>query len=163
MRGNNFHHANSVGLALASQSVSNTTVNGETISEPWRTGRRISFLAVGGAFAASASGRLKVQGLQRADGSTWENLKESDGTTDLEFTAASLDDGGAGENAVLLGTLPMAKLDATTYKAIRVTFQSEGAQAMLMGVAYVISELYERASGQSDDLFSKIMPGSPAL
>jgi hypothetical protein len=155
MKGQNFHHANVVGLALATQSLSAATGTGATISEPWRIGRQISFIAVGGAFAASASGRLRVFGLSRSDGTTWVALKENDGTTNLEFLPTLYDDAGLGEGAALLGTIPLSDVDGTTYEAIRVTFESEGAQAMLIGIAYVISDLHEYPSGQVDYLFDK--------
>lgn len=155
MKGNNFHHANEPGLALAPQSVTNTTVNGAEIKEPWTRGRQISFILLGGAFAATVDGALVIQGLRRDDGSTWEALKEYDGSTDLAFTETLLDDGGGAENAAVLGTVPLSDVDAETYKSMRVSFTESGNAAALIGVAYVISDLYRRPSGATDDLFAK--------
>lgn len=155
LKGNNFFHNNKTGTALQPQSVSNTTVAGETIVEPWRIGRQITFILLGGAFASSANGACTVQGLRRDDGTTWEALKESDGTTDLEFTATALDDGGALEGDRLLGTIDMGDIDGETYEAIRLSFEEDATAAMLVGAAYVISDLYARPSGDTDDLFSK--------
>lgn len=64
LKGNNFHHANVVGLALAPQSLNNGAGTGVTISEPWSIGRQISFILAGGAFAASSVGACAVQGLK---------------------------------------------------------------------------------------------------
>jgi hypothetical protein len=155
LKGNNFHHANLLGIALPAQSVNNTTVNGSAIKEPWRTGRQITFIWVGGAFAASSTGRLRIQGLKRSDGTTWETLKEFNGSTDLEFTPTDFDDTKAAENGVLIGTIDLGFVDGEKYKHLRVTLQAEDANAILGGVAYCISDLYQKPSGQADNLFAK--------
>lgn len=143
-------------IAIAAQSISNATVNGATLSEPWTRGSQLAIVYLGGAFSASASGRLRLQGLARSDGTTWSNLKEHDGTTDLEFTAAKLDDAGAGEGAALIGTLDLSRVDSETYKAVRVTFQAEHASAtQLVAVGYLLTDLYARPSAQTDELWSK--------
>ena len=150
----NFFQHNKVGVALVPQSVTNTTVNGATITEPWKLGRQISFIALGGAFAATVDGELKLQGQRRSD-SGWEDLKEVDGTTVLRFTDTLLDDGGALENGAALGTLEMKRVDATTYKALRLVFTEAGNAAALVGAAYVISELLEMDSNATDELRDK--------
>lgn len=157
LKGNNFFHATVTGNAVDPQSISNATVAGNTISEPWKTGRQISFLLLGGDFAATGSLTVDVQG-QRIDTGAWENLKEDDGTTDLEFTQTSMDDGGTLENGSLLGTIDVSRLDGTTYKAIRLNVTEENTAACLFGAAYVISDLYAHVSGETDDLFSKTVP-----
>jgi len=160
MKGNNFHHANKSGLALAPQSVNNATVTGPAIEEPWRSGNQLSFILLGGAFASGVDGAMTVQGLRRDDGTTWEALKESDGTTDLAFTATLLDDAGGLEGGSVVGTLPFDSGGyEETYKSVRLSYTESGSAAALIGAAYVISDLRGKVSGQSDDLFSKARHG----
>ena len=149
----NFHHNHIVGMALPSQSISNTTVNGSTISKPWTKGRELSFIVNGGAFASSADAEIDIQ-VQEIDGGTWVTALDADGNN-LAFTATLYDDGGGGENAVVLGTIPLELIDSDTYKAIRVSVTESATAAVLVGVTYVISDLYETVSGQTDDLFGK--------
>lgn len=155
LRGNNFFHAVLAGVALVPQSVNNAAVNGVEIKEPWKKGRQISFLFLGGAFGASVTATCKVQGLKRSDGTTWEALKESDGSTDLAFTASKLSDTAQAENGSILGTLDMSRIDGDTYKSIRVVYDNDVAQAALVAIGYIISDLYTHPSGTADDLFSK--------
>lgn len=166
MKGNNFFHAIKYGTALLSQSIAaGATVNGPTISEPWSHGRQIAFTLNGGAVAANGSLAVKVQGLKRSDGTTWEALKEHDGVTDLQFTPTLLDDAGAIETSAILGTLDLGDLDGTTYKAIRLSFTENGGAgggAFLIGAIYQIYDLYTHPSGTTDDLFAKVR-ANPAL
>jgi len=155
----NFHHEVICGLAFAAQSKAATgTSNGSTISEPWRKGRQISFVCVGGAFATNASLEIKVQGLKRSDGTTWEDIADGDGVNDLQITASLLDDGDTGglENGVLIGSLDLTAMDSTTYKAIRLAVSENGGSgggAALLGIAYLIYDLYEHPSGTVDQMF----------
>lgn len=157
LKGNNFFHANSVGNAVDPQSINGATVAGNTILMPWRDGRQISFILLGGAFASSGSLTVDVQGQKISDG-TWENLKENDGTTDLEFTETKMNDGGTLENGKLLGTIDFSRINGTVYKAIRLSVTEDGSAACLFGAAYVVSGLYNKPSGDTDDLFSKTVP-----
>lgn len=95
---------------------------------------------------------------KRSDGTTWEALTESDGTTALVFTAAKLADAGALEGSVVLGTIPLQELDGTTYKAIRIVYTESGSAAQLVSAVYVISDVYSQKTSQADDLFSKVRP-----
>lgn len=157
MFGHNFHHHNVTGVALVPQSVNNNTANGAAISEPWRIGRQLSFILIGGAFGTAVTGTMKVQAQQRSDGS-WVQLKAKDGVTDLQFDAALLADASSLENGSALGTLDLARLDADTYKAIRLVYVNAVAQAVLIGAAFVISGVFSTPSGQADNLFSKLQP-----
>ena len=162
MKGNNFQHQIQHGLALETQGVgTGGVITGKTIKEPWRVGRQISFLLVGGDHGAAATATCKVQGLKRSDGTTWENLKESDGTTDLEFTASKLADTAELEDGTLLGTMHLSTVDGSTYEAMRLLY-TRGAQAVdvEIGAAYIISDLYTvpDAQGLKDDLFAKSRP-----
>lgn len=154
MSGNNFQHEIKAGVALVPQSVANATINGATISEPWKIGRQISFILVGGAFAASATATCAVQGLKRSDGTTWEALLNKNGVA-VAFPAAKLADTAALENGSLLGTLPLRDINNATYKALRITFTAIHATAtMLVGCVYVISGARRLPSGQADELFA---------
>lgn len=158
LRGNNFVQAVKFGTAIPAQSITAATVNGNAISEPWRDGRQLSFVFVGGAFVALSSGRLKVQGLRRDDGTTWEDIQTPAGV-DLEFEPTKLDDAGAGENGTLIGTIDMADVDGVTYKSLRAQYIEEtAAVAQIVAVAYIISDLYERPSGMTDELFALQRP-----
>jgi hypothetical protein len=156
MRGNNFHLANIVGVALSVQGANNETINGDAIVRPWEQGRQITFLWAGGPFAASSSGRLQFQ-YQDASDDSWNALTESDGTTQLEFTATDFDDTGAAEDGVLIGTIPLEYVPAAA-KALRVNLISEGAQLINGGVAYIISDLHKHPAATADQLFSKVRP-----
>lgn len=154
--GMNFFHMVKVGVAIAPQSISGATVNGSAIVEPWKFGRQISFLLAGGAFASSSVGACTVQGRARSDGSTWSPLKQSDGTTNLIFTATALADAGALEGGLLLGTLDLGDVNSETYEAIRLSYVESGSAAQLISASYVISGLYTQPSGTSDDLWAKL-------
>lgn len=166
LRGNNWFYQNVPGNSIPAQSVSTiTTVAGRTISEPWRIARQITWLFNGGAFAATASGRLKIEGLRRDDGTTWEDIVLPGTSTALEFTATKLDDAGAGENGILQGTLDLSMVDGTTYKALRCKWYNEVAVAALVSVVDVLSDFIIRpAQGAlTDELFSQMLvDDSPA-
>lgn len=154
LRGNNFVQQIKFGSGIPAQSVSTVAVtNGNTISEPWRDGRQLAFIWNGGAFAATASGRLKVQGRLRGT-STWEDVQRPNSGGDLEFPVAKFDDAGAAENGCLIGTVDLSDIDGVTYDALRPIFDNEVAVAMLISVAYIIFDLYERPSGSTDELFA---------
>ena len=154
MKGNSLVHATKSGLALAPQSVNNGTVNGPTISEPWKHGRQIVFTFLGGVWAATVDGIAKIQRLLRSDMSTWDDLPNAAGA-DLEFTQTLLDDTGDGESAIIRGTLDLTAIDATTYAAIRLVYIEGGSAAALVGALYEIFDLYTHPSGDTDDLWAK--------
>lgn len=149
----NFHHSHLIGLALAPQSVNNAVVNGAAIAEPWSLGRLLSFILIGGAFGTAATGTLIVQGLKRSDGTTWEALKDKDNAT-LAFPVADLADAGPLEAGAILGSVPLGRVDGITYKSVRLVYDNDVAVAVLIGAAYVISDLYAEPSGQADHLFA---------
>lgn len=159
---NNFHHLNEIVAVIPPQSVSNATVNGTAIDHPWERARLLTFLLLGGAFGASASGRARVQVQQKSD-DAWVNLKESDGATDLEFDATALDDAGAAENGSLIGTLDLNRIDSEVYKAVRLAFEAEHASAtQLVAVVGVLNDRREWPSGEEDNLFYKHTPYTKA-
>lgn len=153
MKGNNFFHANKVGIAIAPVSIASGAATAVVISEPWKLGEQLTFILQGGAFAAGATATCVVQGLLRSDGSTWEAHKNAVGT-DIAFAPAKLAKGGALENGVLIGTIPVIDLDSSKYKAIRLLFTAGTANAQLIGASYVISELRRVPSVMADELFA---------
>lgn len=154
LRGNNFFHQVIVSPAIPPQSITAATVNGNALSEPWRTARQLAIVFAGGAFTALSSGRLRLQGLLRSDGTTWEDI-QSLLSVDLEFPPAKLDDAGAGENGALLGTVDLSDINGVTYKSLRVTYEEEtAAVAQLVSIVYVLFDLYSHPSGQTDELFA---------
>lgn len=169
MKGNNFFHRVThssdatpfVALApVTLNSGATASANGNTIKEPWKKGRQLSFIAILGAIAAGSVLSLKVQGQKRSD-DTWATLKEADGVTDLIFTATGLADNDDGKGVI--GTLDLTRIDGTTYKAIRVLAANAAAFDALIGVAYVIFDLLRHPSGTVDDLFYKqTNSGTPA-
>jgi len=156
LRENRFYQHAKAGIALPTQSISNTTVNGSEIKEPWTLGRQLVLTLVGGAIATGGTNACTIQGLKRSDGTTWEALKEKDGTTDLKFTAAKLQDAAALENGIVRGCIPLARVKAGTYKSIRVSFAVTGAFATLVGASYEIVDLFELDQAATDDLFAKL-------
>ncbi len=153
----NFFHAVKAGVAIPAQSLTSAAATDMVaVSEPWRIGRQITFILVGGAIASSGQLAVAVQGLLRADGTTWEALKQKDGTTALVFPAAKLGDTDEIEKGLLMGTLPLSRIDNETYKAIRIVPTESGGGASLISAAYVISDLVAEASGQTDELFSLV-------
>lgn len=159
LRGNNLLQRCYFGPAVVPQSISNATVNGATISEPWVKGRQIAFFFAGGAFAASANLTIKVQGQKRSDDS-WVTLKDAKGTNDLEVSPTAIDDTGALENGVLAGSIDMADVDGVTYKALRLTVQESATAAALVCVVYVIYDVRSTPVTNTDYLFDRARYGT---
>src|SRR5262245_53287241 len=136
---------------IAAQSVSSiTSIDGDAITEPWKLGRRLTFLWIFGAFAGTASGLAIVQGKKRSDGN-WENVVDKDGNA-LQIPAAKLDDAGALESNPAWASVDLSNIDSTTYSALRARFTNEVAVAMLIACAYILDDLYEIPSGQADEI-----------
>lgn len=165
MKGNNSFRRTYRGVAIVPQSVTTATVDGATITEPHLLGRQIMFVLLGGAIAATVTGIIcRVQGQKRSD-STWATLKENDGTTDLAFTAAKIQDGTAFELGSIIGTVPLDKkrgtggFDGEIYKAIRLQFVAGGTGAALVAADYSISDIYAmRDDDGIDDIYAKVLP-----
>lgn len=157
MKGNNFHYRiGGLVPTIPIQTINAATVNGTEIIEPWREGNQVVFFFMGGAWPATTDFRLRVQG-KRRDTGAWENMKGADNLTDLEFTQTKLDDGGAGENGALIGTLPLARVDAETYGSVRCTLQNTQATAAVAGVAAFVFDLLRQPSSTPDELFDQTL------
>ena len=148
---NNFYENAIISNALNAQTVNAATVDGPAIVEPWRTGRQLAVILVGGTLAAGSSGRFKASVRKRSD-ATWVALLDKN-ATQIEFPVLKLDDAGALENGALVGTLDLDYVDSDTYNAIRFSYTSEGAQNQTVAAAYVLYDLYARPGSQIDDLF----------
>lgn len=155
MKGNNFHYTvGGVGVSVPPQTINAATVNGADIVEPFRIGRQLVFIFLGGTFAVGTDFRLRVFG-KRRDTGAYEALLGKDKVTPIEFTQTKLDDGGAGENGMLLGTLYANEVDTETYGTFRVTLQNVGAANGLAGVGHFIADLWSHMSATPDELFEQ--------
>jgi hypothetical protein len=149
-------HELKIGNAIPAQSVTEAVVQGAVIVRPWEQGRQLALLFNGGAFGTAASGRLRVMGRRESDAG-FEAVLEADGVTPLEFDVADLDDAGAGENGVLIGTLDFRHVDTEKFDALRFDFEAETASvAQLIAATYAIGDLYAKPSGTSDQLYYKL-------
>lgn len=154
MKGDNLHHKVIVQSAISPVSISNGAATGIAIAEPWKKARQLGVILQGGAFSAGATATCAVQGLLRSDGTTWETIKNAAGT-DITYTAAELADASALDGGAYLGTLPLADVDSSKYKSLRILFTATHATAtMLVGASFVLFDLIREPSGQADKLFA---------
>lgn len=165
-----WHHNNLAGVAIVPRTHTDTTpiaINGTGIAaalgfEPWRIADQLTFLAIGGTVDASltTAPHVYVQGLKRSDGTTWETVKQKDGTTDLEFTAALLLDAAVGglENSRILGVIDLSDWKSETYMDIRLRMTVTPGSAKLweFGAAWILSALKDRVINQTDDMYTKL-------
>ena len=154
LKGNNFHHHTTGGLALKPQTINGATVDGEDILVPQFYGRQVSFRLLAGAFAAVAQLVVKIE--EEDSAGTLTFVQDKNGA-DLQFTATKTVDGGELENGSLLGTVDCSFLALDT-KIIRLKVQETASQNALVAASYEISDLYKVPSGQDDDLFDKLFP-----
>ena len=150
----NFHENVEVGLALLPQVVAAVAKSGATILEPWKKGRTLSFILLGGAMTTDDALTITLQGQKIADDS-WAALTDLDGDT-LTFTTTKTADAAALDSGSLIGSIPLSKIDGDTYKAVRIVAVNGVAQNVILGAAYVISDLYSAPSSMTDDLLSKV-------
>lgn len=144
MRGNNFHHANVTGLSIAPVVVGNATASGATISEPWRTGRQLTFIIQVGVLGGTATYSFEV----RVRGSaTWKDLMDSASTpVDVTVIFTNTQDGTQRE-----ATINLRDIDSDTYDAIRIVVTATDATDAV-GVSHVISDLYRKPGGDANAL-----------
>lgn len=159
MKGNLLTEKAVFGVAVQPQSVVSATVNGATISEPWRKGRQIAFFFLGGAFASGAQLTFKVQVRDRV-AQTWANVKDAKGVNDMQVDTTRTADAGPLEAGALIGSLEMDFFNGDTKDAIRLTVQESGAGASLVAVGYIIYDCYERPQTNTDELFSRSRYGT---
>lgn len=142
-----------------------TAANGPAISEPWRTGRQLAIIASFVGATGQTSGELKLQGLRRSDGSTWDDLIEPDGSGVVRFdgstkfaTNGAYDANVAGTaTAAGLGCLLLDDVKAATYSAIRVVFTATGGSGNpLVAVTGLICDtITHPVKGVTDELFKR--------
>ncbi|PHR91974.1 MAG: hypothetical protein COA69_09420 [Robiginitomaculum sp.] len=156
-------------LLLAPQAVGTSTVTGVEIIRPWESGRNLICMVIGGTLAAADAIAVTVMA-RRKGTTTWDNVKEDNGTTSLAFTVAKLSDGGAVENGIVFGNINLARLksgtnldaayeyDALRFDAVNANNSSPG----IIGLAGAITDLYEmdEESSAEDDLYFKQTPHS---
>lgn len=149
------------GRALAPGNISNADVNGDAIVRPWLGARRIFFILIAAAMAAGDIITVRVQA-RRVNTSTWDNLKQSDGTTDLAFDAQA--DGGELEDGFITGELNLQRLifpdSAFEYDAIRVVGINAVAQNVVVGGTFSLGWLFRHGKslasrGNTEQLLDK--------
>jgi hypothetical protein len=150
LKGNNFGKMVVVGTSIAPRSLNLSTANGVAIVEPWRTGRQVSFLLLGGDFPGTTVLAINLQVRLRGT-SSWVNLKKANGVTDIILSGTKFNDGGAMENGVLLAGLDVNRIPSDIYDAVRVNITNTVATAAFIAVAHVISDLYAEPSSQVDE------------
>lgn len=155
MTAKNFQYRNIPKLALTPTDIDQTTVNGAALGKWWRQARQISFIATAKTLAASTTLTIKVQGLLASDGTTWENLKGFDGTTDLSMSGTEFNDTGEIEGGVVMGTMSSRFVDPTVYEDFRITVTEAGGAATAVCVIAVLSDLYEMYTDAVDYLFDQ--------
>lgn len=147
----NFHERNIVVPALTPQSISaGATANGTRIVKPGLLGRQLTLIA---AFAANAGVTVLTIGVGFSlnNGTSWANVKDKGGSTDLTFTAANTIAGAT----VLLGTIPLNKARDADF---RVEVRTVTGGTATLSVVAVISDLYTVPGTQVDDLLTKLLP-----
>lgn len=151
------------GLALKPQNVADTAIKGEAIVKPWEKGRRILFTIIGAAMAANDSITAGIE-IRRVGTSTWDTVKESDGTTALAFDAAA-DGDGTLENGAIVGELNLERLKFPSatyeYDAIRLSLINAVAQNVICGATYIIANLLNypnTTAAAAEQLLDKQLP-----
>lgn len=161
----NMHEVNEFGLALIPGNVNTTRIFGAAIVKPWRTGRRLLFQVVAGAFGASDSITIGFQ-RRRVGTSTWDEVVENDGTTTLAMPAEV--DGGTLENGSIFGEINLETLKVSIaggstydYDAIRLTAVNLNAANVVVGASYAIGNLFKRpAAGAGNDKIYHLQRGT---
>lgn len=142
------------GLALKPQSIAAAgTANGARIVSPGKLGRSLAFILMAGSLTSVTVLTVKVQN-SPDNGTTWNDVLQSDGTTHMQFTAAKTIAAAALDQGYLVGSLDVQRALAGDYR-LAVTVVT-GA-TVILAAAYVISNLH-RHPGQDmtvDDLLAK--------
>lgn len=146
------------------QNINNTPINGDGLVRPWKIARRMMICLIAAAMTTNDAITVKVQGRLASDGTTWENMKAWDGTTDLGFTVSKTSNGGVGDYdttgtgtgvaGIVTGTLMLQKVNSK-YDAVRLQLVNAVAQNVVMGAVGVLMDLFYFPSDTVDDLFSK--------
>lgn len=156
-------------LALKPQNVNTTKILGETIEAPWKKGRFLLIDLIAGAFGASDSITVTIQGriagsyLSATSTTTlepylWEDVLDKDSNS-LAFGAEA--DAGDLENGHITGTLDLTRLSITAqdgsseYDALRITAINSNGANVVVGASYRITDLYENPGSLTDGLLSK--------
>ena len=151
------------GKALATSALTSASADGVTIPLDGIGAEYLTFVLIADSIASGATLAVVVQGQQRSD-DAWVTLKENDGTTNLEFTAAKLADGAALEaDGSLVGSLDLSRVDMETYKSVRIRATESGGAAVDIAATWYATSLRQRPSGQVDDLLSKQHPTVSAV
>lgn len=157
MFGPTFHERNLVGPALVPQTVNaGGNSDGVTISNPGKSGRKLSFILMAATLTSVTVLKVKVQGRETTAGA-WEDVQTRNlGTNvDLQFPATRTIDNAALENGALLGTLPIFRLP---YQDYRLVVETVTGGNVTLAASYIINDLYDHPSGQTDELYAQCLP-----
>lgn len=157
------------GRALLPTAVNTTKINGDAIVTPWRTARRLCFVAVAGTMLSNDSITFTVE-RRRIGTSTWDSCYEPNGSTALASTAQT-GSGTAGTKAgglatgAWFGELDLNDLkcsiiggDTYDYDAIRLCAVNGVAQNVTVSATYVLADLMidaDRTTADTEDLWNK--------
>lgn len=173
----NPHQSMVPGLAVAPQAIGTSAVSGAAIVRPWEKGRFLSFIGIGGALVATDALTVKVQA-RRVGTTTWDDVQDDTGESDLAFTVADLSDGAALENGYVLGTIDLSRLTSGVgknlppvsdtqyeYDALRLNaVNANNSTPGIVGFAFVLTDLFTYPATDLDgdaikeDLFFKQTP-----
>lgn len=151
MKGNNFGQQVRAFVCISNAAVNNTTVDGSAINEPWKIGHQMALIA-SAAIPGASTLTIKLQGKKRSDGTWVDIVDKAASPATVKFTQAKIDDGGQVDGGVLLGTVPLDKLDSTTYSDLRVRAINGTASAVVLTVIALIVDLYSHPGSEVDDL-----------
>lgn len=156
--------------ALKPQAVNNSQVNGDAIVRPWKEGRKMMFEIASGDLSSGDSLTFGLE-MRRQGTSTWDTVKQPNGSTALVMTAqtyaattgtlaARLKDG-----LVAIGEIDLTDLKtdkdiggaAYDYDAIRLTAVNGAAQNVTCAATAYIADLYSEPGGDEDyeDFYDK--------
>ena len=143
--------------AFASQAVNNSAVKGATIATPWRIGRRGLFVLSYGAMTTNDSVTVSLE-KRRQGTSTWDPIKQYDGTTNMAFAAAA--DTSSFDQGIQLGELDFSQLHVASddplnplvssvryeYDAIRLSAINAAAQNVNLSAVLLIGDMISEPS-----------------
>lgn len=144
--------------AIRSQTIvaAAAAVNGTSILDPHKVGRRMSFILSFASLAGVTAFNATLQG-SNDGGSTWSTVVQNDGSTAMALTGSKFIAGGAYSAAVCVASIDLARGKWKAYRLGNIT--CTGADVKVSAVA----EIYDLfisppASPNVDEFIDKILP-----
>lgn len=136
----------------------NNNINSLAIDGPWKYVKALFFWFSLSAMGSGETGVLKLQGRLRGT-STWQDVLGRSGIV-VKFPDAKVSDGGQGDGAFVMGTIPLDRIDAELYDQLRWNFarNNAGTATVISGVA-VGYQAHNEPVGSAvlDDLFAQFV------